>query len=213
MVRRISEAARGTGEAVNALDELGVSAQRLASMSPDQQFSTLADAMAKVKNQGDRVRLSMKLFDSEGVALVNTLRLGSKGLIQYEKDAKRLNILVAGFEGIQIQKTNEAFGRMGKLVEGAADRRCESVGQAGEATEIERAVYFILSTELRREQLTAEPLCRHCKEQGTTREATRVDDILPRVDRPNLELSIDNTQSLCESCHNRKTMEENRGKW
>lgn len=73
MVRRISEAAQGTGEAVNALKELGIDAKELARLSPDRQFERIAIAMKRVGNQGDKVRLAMKLFDSEGVALVNTM--------------------------------------------------------------------------------------------------------------------------------------------
>lgn len=122
MVRRISEAKEGTGEAVGALKELGLSAARLASMSPDQQFASIADAMAKVTNQGDRVRLSMKLFDSEGVALVNTLKLGSQGLSDYEKRAKLLGLAVNRFDAGQIEKANDAFGRIGKAIEGISNR-------------------------------------------------------------------------------------------
>ncbi|MGB7323431.1 MAG: hypothetical protein WBD31_01075 [Rubripirellula sp.] len=118
MVRRIAEAAQGSGEAVGALDELGVSAARLASMSPDQQFATLADAMKGVTNQGDRVRLSMKLFDSEGVALVNTLRLGSAGLKEYEKEAQRLGHAITGFDVKQVEAADQSFGRVGKMVQG-----------------------------------------------------------------------------------------------
>ncbi|WP_431192193.1 HNH endonuclease [Rhodopirellula bahusiensis] len=66
---------------------------------------------------------------------------------------------------------------------------------------------------LRRARLTAEPLCRSCHEAGRVREGSRVDHILPRADRPDLELEFDNTQSLCESCHNRKTMGENWARW
>lgn len=73
MTRRVAEAAQGTGEAKDAIAELGLEASSLANMSPDQQFYAIADAMKDIENQGDRVRLAMKLFDSEGVALVNTL--------------------------------------------------------------------------------------------------------------------------------------------
>jgi hypothetical protein len=122
MVRRVAEAAQGTGEAVKALQELGLSAQQLAQLSPDQQFAKIADAMKGVTNQSDRVRLAMKLFDSEGVSLVNTLRLGSEGLAQYEKEAAKLGITVSRFDASQIEKANDAFGRIGKVVEGLANR-------------------------------------------------------------------------------------------
>jgi len=80
MTRRVAEAASGTGEAKNAIAELGLSAQQLAGMSPDKQFYAIAEAMKGVSNQGDRIKLAMKVFDSEGVGLVNTFAADLKGL-------------------------------------------------------------------------------------------------------------------------------------
>jgi len=54
MTRRISEAAKGTGEAKGAIEELGLSAQTLNKLAPDQQFEVLADAIAEVENPTDR---------------------------------------------------------------------------------------------------------------------------------------------------------------
>ncbi|QTP60938.1 hypothetical protein HNO53_20800 [Billgrantia antri] len=95
MVRRVAEAAQGTGEAKDAIAELGLSAEALASMTPDEQLNHFADALRNVENQGDRVRLAMKLFDSEGVAMVNMLRDGSEGLRQYGEDARRTGYILS----------------------------------------------------------------------------------------------------------------------
>lgn len=67
--------------------------------------------------------------------------------------------------------------------------------------------------QVRRERLRIEPTCRYCREMNRVREAGVVDHVLPRSDRPDLELEIDNTQSLCPPCHNRKTMGENQQRW
>ena len=106
MTRRLSEANQGTGEAVNALKELGLSAEDLATKSVDEQFKDIADAMSKVPNQADRVRLSMKIFDSEGVGLVSTLASGSKGLEEFAAQANKAGIIVSG----KAIKSVEAFG-------------------------------------------------------------------------------------------------------
>ena len=95
MVRRVSEAARGTGPAKDAIEELGLSAQALASMTPDEQLNQFADALQNVENQGDRVRLSMKLFDTEGVAMINMLRGGSEGLRELGGDARRTGYILS----------------------------------------------------------------------------------------------------------------------
>ena len=93
-VRRIAEAANGSGEAVGALEELGLYAEELAELSPEEQFNQLADALSGVENQGDRVKLAMKLFDSEGVDLVNMLGEGSAGLEKMRQEARDLGVVM-----------------------------------------------------------------------------------------------------------------------
>lgn len=80
MVRRVAEAAKGTGEAKKAIAELGLNAQELAQMSPDKQFQAIADAMGQVSNQADKVRLGFKIFDAEGVDIINTFQDNVKEL-------------------------------------------------------------------------------------------------------------------------------------
>ena len=88
MVRRVAEAANGSGEAVGALRELGLSAGYLKALGPERALEDIAIAMQRVKDPSDRVRLAMRLFDTEGVAMVNMLKDGSEGLSQLRKDAR-----------------------------------------------------------------------------------------------------------------------------
>lgn len=87
MVRRIAEAAKGTGEARGALQELGLDAQHLAQLAPEEQLKMIADAMAAVGDQGNRTALAQKIFDSEGVGMVNLLRGGRRELEQLHQQA------------------------------------------------------------------------------------------------------------------------------
>ena len=105
MTRRISEAAMGTGEARDALVELGLDAGELNQMSPDQQFIALAQAMLKIENSGDRVRIAMRLFDSEGVALLNVLSLiADQGFDKIERKAKQLGLVLDREQVDKIEK-------------------------------------------------------------------------------------------------------------
>lgn len=88
MTRRISDAARNGGSTAKVLEELGLSAGALASMTPDEALMHVADAMQQVTNQGDRVRLAFGLFDTEGVGLVNVLKNGSAGLREMAEEAR-----------------------------------------------------------------------------------------------------------------------------
>lgn len=121
MTRRISEAAQGAGEAKDAIKELGLDAQALARMSPDEQFRSIAEAMQGVANQGDRVRLAMRLFDSEGVALVNTMKGGKEALDAFAEEADRLGITLDRVEAAKVEQANDAMNRVRVAAQGAAN--------------------------------------------------------------------------------------------
>lgn len=86
--RRISEAAKGTGAARDALRELGLEASTLNQLELDQQFEILADALNNVTNETDRVRLAQKLWDSEGVKLLQTIKGGATQIRAYREEAR-----------------------------------------------------------------------------------------------------------------------------
>ncbi len=121
MTRRLSEAAQGTGEAVKAINELGLSAQHLASISPDQAMLEIADAMQKVEKQGDRVRLSFKFFDSEGVALAATMKDGSAAFLEGAANAKKYGLAIDDVMAARVEKAQDALGHMGSAVKGVGN--------------------------------------------------------------------------------------------
>lgn len=111
MVRRISEAAQGTGVASTALAELSLNAEQLNSLSPDQQFSAIAEAMQNVASQSDKVRLGFKLFDSEGVGLINAMRGGADAMSKAQKEAESLGIAINRIDAAKIEAANDAIYR------------------------------------------------------------------------------------------------------
>lgn len=122
MTRRVSEAAQGTGEAQKALKELGLDAQYLATLSPDEQFRRISDAMAGVAEQGDKVRLSMRLFDSEGVKLVNTLAMGSEAMLEQQRVAERLGTALNRTDASKVEAANDAISTAGDALEGVVNK-------------------------------------------------------------------------------------------
>ena len=105
--RRLSEASLGTGEARGALMELGLSSNQLLKLPLDQQMQKIAGAMQGAGTQADRVRIAMKLFDSEGVALVNTLGEGSSGLKEMSEEADALGILLSRADVKAVEQAND----------------------------------------------------------------------------------------------------------
>lgn len=95
--RRAAEAARGTGEARGAFEELGIQLTDVnGNLRPTEQLlEDVADAFANTENSSDRLRLAFKLFDTEGVALVNLLGDGSDAMNELREEAQRLGIIMS----------------------------------------------------------------------------------------------------------------------
>lgn len=66
----------------------------------------------------------------------------------------------------------------------------------------------VWTDDLRPGQLFAEPFCRECARRGLRTRATDVDHIRDHKGDWALFTARDNLQSLCHSCHSRKTMGE-----
>tara|TARA_R100000458_G_scaffold8194_2_gene6467 strand:+ start:547 stop:2256 length:1710 start_codon:yes stop_codon:yes gene_type:complete len=90
--RRLAEADKGTGEAKDALQQLGIQLRDSSgALRPvEEVLLDVADGIANVTNESEKVRLAFKFFDSEGVALVGTMKGGSTVLKEFFNDAESL---------------------------------------------------------------------------------------------------------------------------
>ena len=73
--RRMAEARDGTGESKKALQELGVAFfdSQGNARATEEVFIDVTKALANTENRADQLRLAFKLFDSEGVGLINVV--------------------------------------------------------------------------------------------------------------------------------------------
>ena len=133
MQRRLSEASQGMGVAQGALAELNLDADQLLSLPLDQQMEVVGDAMAGVKTQADRVRLAMQFFDSEGVALVNTLGQGGDALRAMMSEADQLGISLSRVDAAKIEQANDAASRMTGVFTGIGNQLAVSFSPMIEA--------------------------------------------------------------------------------
>lgn len=128
--RRLAEAANGTGEAKDALKELGIDAAKLTKLPLERQMLALADAFDDVESSGDRVRLAFKLFDSEGVAFVNTLQGGRAELQAMFAEVDNLGIALSTRAVKGVEEANDAFTRLFSVVRGVIDTLVSALAPA-----------------------------------------------------------------------------------
>ncbi len=112
MTRRIAEAAKGTGVAVGALEDLGIKIEDIQGRDPDKQFEIFARALDKVEGSGERARLAMQLFDSEGVAVLQMLKGGSAGLMEMRDEAEKFGRVVTEEGAAKAAAFNDSLTRL-----------------------------------------------------------------------------------------------------
>lgn len=147
MTRRIAEAAAGSGAAKTALEDLGLSAKELVSLSVDEQFLRISDAMSQAGDQGSRLRNTMAIFDTEGVPLITTLAQGREEIQKYVAEAERFGIVIsedaaraasdfqsnltrlnAMISGVGITLGNQLMPVLNDFIQGAIDASSETDG-------------------------------------------------------------------------------------
>lgn len=105
--RRVGEAFMGKGEAKDALKQLGIQLTDVnGKLRPSEElFMDVAEALSRIENPSIRNALAMKLFDSEGVKLVQMLEGGKEGLAALRKEAHLYGSIISG----PTTKASEAY--------------------------------------------------------------------------------------------------------
>lgn len=116
--RRISEATKGMGVAKGALEELGISAESLKNLRPEDQFEIIAKELNKVASQGDKVRLAMQFWDTEGVRLLRVVDEGADGLRKMKEQANAFGVTLSANATAKMALFNKTVGLTGTAFQG-----------------------------------------------------------------------------------------------
>ena len=134
--RRVAEAANGTGAAREALVQLGIQLRDSNGnlRSTDKLIYEVADALQNVESESERVRLAFKLFDSEGVSLLNTLQKGSGELQQFADRARELGAVLDAQDTQALKDLDSSFTDLSVAIKGVVDQFVVGLADALELT-------------------------------------------------------------------------------
>lgn len=136
MSRRVGEAAGGTGEAKQALEDLGLSAKELARKGPTKTIEELADAIQGLDTEAERVAAIADIFGRSGAKMMVLFEDGSEGLrnmmdrlaesrtytMEQAKAAEELNDRLTDLgEAIKGEFTEAVVGLLGPLEDVTAE--------------------------------------------------------------------------------------------
>ena len=116
--RRLAEADKGTGVLKDTFKELGINLRdpnnRL--KSAESLLGDVADKMAAIPDQGERVRLAFSMFDSEGVKMVNMLQGGKKGFDELRQSLIDSGAIMGGEFINDAADANDAIDKFGTVL-------------------------------------------------------------------------------------------------
>lgn len=107
MQKSIVEAKQGIGEGVRAFDALGLSAEELSSMSPDEQFRAIGQAITDLEDPAERAAAAMGVFGRAGAEMQSVFGEG-----KLEDAAQSI-----GAQAEILEKNSRLFERVGTLLD------------------------------------------------------------------------------------------------
>lgn len=114
MSRRLGDTTSESGPLKDVMQELGLDLEKIKDLSVDQSFLVLADAISATEDEQRQLSIAMKLFDTEGVELINTLRKGSDGIRELQREAENLGLTFSREEASKAEKYNDAMDKLSR---------------------------------------------------------------------------------------------------
>lgn len=106
MQKAIVAAANGSKAAQESLARLGLSAEQLGRLAPDEQFALIADRLDQIQNPAVKAATAMEVFGKTGTALLPLMNGGAKGIAALREQARALGLTMATEDA----QAAEAFG-------------------------------------------------------------------------------------------------------
>lgn len=104
--------AGGAAATRETLSQLGLSLESLQGLNPEQQFKTLADAIANIQDPGQKAALAMALFGKSGTQLLPLFAEGAAGIEAMQKQARELGLTMSSEDANAAAALNDALGAL-----------------------------------------------------------------------------------------------------
>lgn len=109
----------GAGKNAEALESIGLSAEKLKGLELDAAFLEIADALKVVSNDSERAALSAEIFGKAGQELTNLINQGSEAIKLQRQEAEALGLVLKDDAAKGLEELGDAQERISMAWEGA----------------------------------------------------------------------------------------------
>ncbi len=122
MQRSLLNAEMGSKAATDALSALGLSVEDVSGMSPEDQFTMIADAIAGVEDPSKRAALSMQLFGRAGSELLPMMNENADGIAKLRQEANELGRTMTEEDAKAAADLTDAMNRVKSVLIGVKNQ-------------------------------------------------------------------------------------------
>jgi hypothetical protein len=122
MEKTIGNAAIKGGPAAKVFSDIGLNVQELASMSPDQAFLKISDAIKGIEDPFRQAAAITSIFGKGGLDLSIMLNKGSDEIISLGKHAKELGVTFTDMDVTKIKEATASWKEMKAIIAGAGQQ-------------------------------------------------------------------------------------------
>lgn len=118
MVRKIGDAANGSADAAKGFSRLGLDFKALAELSPEQQFAAISEKVSQLSNRTEQLSATVRIFDSEAAAVVNTLAEGPEAIAAYGDELEKLGGVIDQDTAAAAEQFSDNISRINERLRG-----------------------------------------------------------------------------------------------
>jgi hypothetical protein len=132
MQRNIVELQNGTAKQTEVFGKLGLSIRDLQGLEPDAQFAKIAESLNSITDPAEKTAAAMEVFGRSGREAINMLSGYGAAAANAEAFQRRFGISVSQDVASNVERANDAVGRLGQVFTGLGNRMAGTVAPAVE---------------------------------------------------------------------------------
>ena len=132
MQKNIGDAIAGIGLAKDSLALVGLEIGDLAKLDASEQFLAIADKISKIENASERAAVATSIFGRAGADLIPLMIQGSDAIRAQMEDLRLLQGVMSEADFQAIEDANDAWTRLGKVMDGVWNKVAVEVAPAFE---------------------------------------------------------------------------------
>lgn len=118
----IGDAVRGTGEAKQAIEDLGLDLKKLAALKPEDQFEAIAAQLGKVNDSAKRLSIAEDIWGGRGAAAaLQIMDGGIEKIRELRSEADRLGLTLNREQADRMAAINDSITNMKSSLQGLAN--------------------------------------------------------------------------------------------